>query len=93
MGKRILFHVDNAAVCAIISKGRSRSAPIMNLMRKLTWCLVTNNFVIHALHIPTKKNLIVDSLSRLKFQTFRRLVPSADLSPTKAPPMDEWVLL
>ena len=57
VGKRILFHVDNAAFCAIISKGRSRSAPIMNLMRKLTWCSVINNFVIHALHIPTKKTL------------------------------------
>ena len=93
VGKRILFRVDNAAVCAIITKGRSKSAPIMNLMRKLTWLTFTSNFVIHVSHISGVKNCIVDSLSRLKFQTFRRLVPSADLSSTKVPPMEEWVLL
>ena len=93
VGKRILFRVDNAAVCAIITKGRSKSAPIMNLMRKLSWLTFTNNFVIHVSHISGVKNCIVDSLSHLKFQTFRRLVPSADMSSTKVPPMEEWVLL
>ncbi|MEW8548004.1 MAG: hypothetical protein AB2693_31250, partial [Candidatus Thiodiazotropha sp.] len=93
VGKRILFHVDNAAVVAIITKGRSRSAPIMNLMRRLTWCSIKNNFVLHAQYIPTKKNTVVDSLSRLKFQAFRRLVPSADAYPTKVPPMEQWVML
>ena len=91
VGKRILIHVDNAAVCAIIFKGRSRSTLFMNLMRILTWLAFTNNFIVHAVHVPTKKN-IVDSLSRLKYQAFRRLVPSADPSPTKVPPMEAWVL-
>ena len=46
--KRIVFHCDNAATVAIISKGRSKSPFIMKLMRSMTWCAAKGNFIVHA---------------------------------------------
>ena len=91
--KRILFHCDNLSVVNIINKGRSHSPKIMNLMRRLTWCSVINNFTLHATHIAGKQNIISDCLSRLQIDKFRRLVPLADKYPTIPPPLERLYLV
>ena len=90
--KRIIFHCDNAATVAIISKGRSKSSYIMKLMRRLTWCAAKGNFIIHAKHIPGKNNVISDCLSHSQIRKFFSLAPHADRHPTVVPPLEELFL-
>jgi hypothetical protein len=90
--KRILFHCDNMATCAIISKGRSKSPVIMHLMRRLTLSAAQNNYIIHAKHIPGKLNVLSDCLSRLQISKFHRLAPMADEHPTPVPPLHQLYL-
>ncbi|XP_035997645.1 uncharacterized protein LOC118564320 [Fundulus heteroclitus] len=90
--KRISAFCDNMAVVDAINKGRSSSQSLMPFIRSITWQAVTNNFIISARHIPGHSNSAADALSRLKFQTFRNLRPSADLHPTPVPPLEELVL-
>jgi hypothetical protein len=90
--KRIVFHCDNKATVAIINKGRSKSPTIMKLMRRLTWCAAKGNFVVHAKHIPGKKNIISDCLSRFQLERFHALAPEADRLPTRAPPLHDLYL-
>jgi hypothetical protein len=87
--KRILFHCDNMATVAIINKGRSRSPLIMKLMRRLTLCAATGNYIVHAKHIPGKDNTLTDCLSRFQIAKFRRLAPQADANPTAAPALHD----
>ena len=63
-GKKIIFYCDNEATVHIINEGRSKVQPIMRLMRRLTWCAASGNFIIIAKHIPGINNNIADALSR-----------------------------
>lgn len=83
--KRILFHCDNTATVCIINKGRSKSKDIMQLMRRLTWCMFQHNFVLHAVHVPGKENNIADSLSRQQMERFKQLAPTASPIPCSCP--------
>jgi hypothetical protein len=90
--KRILFHCDNLATVCIISKGRSKSPLIMQLLRRLTLSAATNNYIVHAKHIPGKFNIFSDCLSRLQITKFRQLAPRADPLPTQVPSLEELYL-
>ena len=90
--KRIAVLCDNEAVVEIINKGRSAIPDIMMFMRRLTWLSVTHNFIITARHVPGHSNLIADSLSRFKFQIFRKLCPEAAPTPTALPPYAALIL-
>lgn len=90
--KRIAALCDNIAVVEVINKGRASAKALMPFMRRITWLAVQNNFIITARHIPGHTNTIADALSRFKFQTFRRLCPSADTLPTPVPPTIELTL-
>lgn len=83
--KRILFLSDNMATVCIIQKGRSKSLPIMKLMRTLTWTAAVNNFYFSSKHVQGKFNSVADSLSRLSFQKFRECAPNADQYPQTCP--------
>ncbi|XP_063060227.1 uncharacterized protein LOC134453282 [Engraulis encrasicolus] len=90
--RRITMHCDNEAVVAIINKGRSSCPLIMPLLRRLTWQSVLFNFIVTAEHIPGLCNVVADSLSRFRFQEFRRLCPSARRDPMPCPPLQDLVL-
>lgn len=85
IGKRIVFMCDNSATVSIIQKGRSKSAHIMPLMRRLTWCAATYNFSVLSKHVPGKFNVIADALSRLQIEKFRRVAPEAHPYPCRVP--------
>jgi hypothetical protein len=87
--KKILFHCDNEATVAILKKGRSKSPHIMRLVRRLTWCSATGNFLVLAKHLPGRINCISDALSRLQMERFRQLAPEADLLPHQCPPVSQ----
>jgi hypothetical protein len=83
--KRIQFHCDNKAVVYILNKGRSPCSAIMKLMRRLVIVATLGNFHFSAIHVPSKKNEIADSLSRMDFQRFRQLAPDATEQPCILP--------
>lgn len=90
-GKRILLHCDNTATVHIINKGRSKSSAIMLLMRRLTWCQATCNFMAYSVHIEGYRNNIADSLSRFQMQRFWSLAPLAERTSTPCPQHSEII--
>ena len=79
--KKFFFYCDNEATVHIINKGRSTAQPIMRLMRHLTWCDASGNFIIIAKHIPGMNNDIADALSQFQVSRFRQLTPGVALKP------------
>lgn len=61
---------------------KSKIPIVMALMKKLTWCLVVNNFNINAKHIPEKYNNIAYAISRFQMKKFCNLAPNAKQEPT-----------
>ena len=93
-GKKIQFNCDNMATVDILNKTRSKELNIMKLMRRLTFCAMTDNFSFCAMHISGKSNIIGDSLSRLQIQRFREAAPQAESRKTMCPPLTDilWTL-
>ncbi|XP_062592348.1 uncharacterized protein LOC134253777 [Saccostrea cucullata] len=87
--QRIVFSCDNQTTVAIINKGRSKCPKIMALVRRLTLCAATNNFVFKSKYLEGKRNVIADSLSRLQITRFQQLAPDADKTPCKVPEYQE----
>ena len=83
--RRVRFHCDNTAVCAIWQKGSSRNPLLMQLVRQLYFIAAANNFHVSVSHIPGTDNAIADSLSRLQMDRFCRLCPGAEPQPTEVP--------
>ena len=91
--KHITMFCDNEAVVAMINKKRSPCPNIMSLLRWLTWQSVTLNFIFNAEHIPGHFNAVVaDSLSRFRFQKFRRLCPTVNSDPLRCPQFHKLLL-
>ncbi|VDI39408.1 Hypothetical predicted protein [Mytilus galloprovincialis] len=84
--QRIIFMCDNEATVAILKKGRSKSAYIMPLVRRLTLIAAQQNFVFLSKHVPGKFNSKADALSRLQINKFRRLAKEAQEFPCIVPP-------
>ena len=87
-GKRILFHCDNQCVCQILRSGTSRNPALMKLIRQLFFITASYQIEFGSVYINTKVNDIADSLSRLDFSKFWRLVPDAEVvmtTPAKLP--------
>ena len=80
--KKLLVHCDNAAVVDIMASGTCRDRHVMALVRDIFFSAAKGDFVIFVQHISGVDNSIADSLSRLKVQRFRQLVPEADPYPT-----------
>jgi hypothetical protein len=91
-GKRIKFWCDNLATVQIIKKRRSKSPMIMKLLRKLTWKSACDNFIILCDHVPGKRNVIADSLSRFQMTKFRQAAPLASADPVEIPSLQELIL-
>ena len=68
----------------IIQKGSSRDADMMNLVRKLFYICVSNNFECSAVHFPAVRNESAEALSRLEMDRFRSIRASADSDPSQA---------
>ena len=68
--KRILFNCDNNAVVCSINSGVSKNTELMALIRKLFFICALYNFEISAVYLPSKSNVLADSLSRFDFKRF-----------------------
>ena len=84
--RRSIIFCDNQAVVEMVNKSCSPCKDCMTLLRILTLNNLNNNIRLWVKFIPTKKNLLADSLSRLKFDTFWKHAPATmDNYPTKLP--------
>lgn len=83
--KKVLFHIDNEAAVHILNKKSSKSPEVMSIIRKLVLETLKHNIQIKAEHVPGKKNLIADAISRCQWSRFRHLAPNASLTPTPIP--------
>ena len=86
IGRHILFQCDNAAVVAIVNRGRSKHPLAMHYTRLLYLLAAVYNFSFHCTHIPGKRNMAADALSRNNIPLFLQINPSADSQPTPIPP-------
>ena len=78
LGKRILFHSDNASVVSIWSKMSSPNVAIMSVIRRIYFVAAQNNFTLRVTHISGTDNTLADTLSRFENAKFFALLPGAD---------------
>lgn len=77
--RRLRFHRDNMEVVHAINSLLALSLPVVCLLRHLVLRYLTWNIVMSAVPISGVKNEVADALSRLQWDTFRRLAPEAEL--------------
>lgn len=83
--KCIYFRTDNAALVEIINKQTSKDSRIMHFLRQLVLTCLKNNILFRATHIPGKRNVLADALSRLQEDKFREMAPYAQPQPVAVP--------
>ena len=64
MGRRVLLHEDNTAVCAVLTHLTTRSPAMMVEVRKLWYLLDTHDIKLRAKYIRSAANIWADKLSR-----------------------------
>ncbi len=82
---KILFHVDNASIVAILSSHTSRDSIIMNMVLDMVLLAMKFNIIFSAKHIRGKHNVISDCISRFQTEKARRLAPWLDEKPHSIP--------
>ena len=82
-GKVVQFVVDNKAVVDVINATFCSDSYMMHLIRLLVFFAVKYNLWFTAAHIPGKKNVVVDALSRNNMSLFRSQAPQADCNPVQ----------
>ena len=83
--KCISLHSDNMSVVHILNKQSSKDSDVMVLVRRFVICCMSFNILTKAFHIPGKKNVLPDLLSRFQVEEFHRLAPAMDTVPTPIP--------
>lgn len=93
----ILFFTDNEALVAVINKQTSQDNHVMKMVRCMVLKCLQNSILFKAKHIPGKKNVFADYLSRLQVEQFRQLAPWAQVDPCLVPekfmPQNFWSTL
>ena len=84
----VLIHTDNEALVSVINKNTSKEPLVMKLVRQMVLCCMKHNIILRAVHIKGEKNVLADSLSRLRFQKFHQLAPHMDRNAATLHP--EW---
>jgi hypothetical protein len=69
-GKRVIFNCDNEAIVHCIINGFSKNVDIMTLLRRLFFICACCNFECSAKHLPSKRNVLADALSRNDMNRF-----------------------
>ena len=88
---KIFLFCDNEVAVHMINSSSSRCKNCMVLLCIITLQGLIHNVKISAKHVASKRNSRADTISRRKFELFRRLSPFADLHPQEIP-MELWPL-
>ena len=90
----ILFFTDNESLVSVINKQTSRDDDVMKMVRFMVLQCLNLNILFKAKHIPGKKNVLADHLSRLQVNQFLNMAPLAQKKPCKVPhhlqPQNFW---
>lgn len=93
----ILFFTDNEALVSVINKQTSQVGQVMRMVRHLVLRCLQYNILFKAKHIPGKKNILADCLSRFQVEQFFKLAPKAQNKPRSIPeiylPKNFWKTL
>ena len=78
--KKVIIYTDNMTAKSVINKMSSKNPSVMTYIRFLFFMQAFCNFSILVIHIPGKRNIIADSISRLhednKLSEVYALLPS-----------------
>ncbi len=83
--KVVLFQCDNTAVVAAISKGTTKEATVMHLLRCLWLFIAHFEISLITRHIPGVTNTAADHLLRDRLQLFFSVVPQPHRLPSRLP--------
>lgn len=85
--KAIRLFTDNMALVSIINTKTTKEPHdrTMILVRRLVLVSLKHNILVEAHHIPGKKNVLPDLLSRLQIRQFREMAPHMDSKPVPVP--------
>jgi len=76
--RRVLLHIDNSALVAVINNQTSKSKRVMRLVRQFVLVCMRNNIIFKAVHLSSKENFIADLISR---KQWNKLPADVQLSP------------
>ena len=62
--KKIILHINNQALVSVLNKSSSKSKMVISLVRPLVLICMQYNILFRAVYIPTKLNIIADSISK-----------------------------
>ena len=91
--KRIIIFCDNISCCYMINKSSSKCKNCMKLIRIIVLNSLLYNVRIYARHIKLELNDLADSLSRLQFKRFWKIVAEKNLNMDEHPtlvPAEIW---
>ena len=88
--QQVIFFSDNESVVHVINKQTTKDKALLALLRQLVLACLRYNILFKARHIAGSKNVLADSLSRLRLsrlqvEKFKRISQGMDLAPTKIP--------
>lgn len=89
-GRNIKVRTDNLSVVQMVNQTSSSCRLCMILLRKLVLVSLQHNFKISAGHIPTKKNVLADSLSRGEWARFWDNAPQGTMKTPLELPAELW---
>ena len=89
--KHVILYSDNMAVVRAWHSGSCKDKNLMSLIRPLFLFCASNSITLSLKHVPGKKNVLADLLSRLQVLKFRQKYPQADLAPSLIHP-GVWTL-
>ena len=76
--KKVIFMIDNMAICYAVNAGTIKCPESMNLIRSLYYMLCKYNIDCKAQYIRTDDNVLADSLSRLDMKRFHENMSNAN---------------
>ena len=84
-GSAVLVHCDNQAAVTVLNSGYSREPIIMHLLRCLFFIKAYYQLSLKVIHIPGKRNVVADAISRDSLSVIPVQVPAPSPSPTPIP--------
>ena len=84
-GTGIILHSDNMATVNMINSMRAEIPAAHQLLKHLSLTCLRRQIYFKAIHIEGTLNTLTDSLSRLQFQRFHQLHPTANSQPDPLP--------
>lgn len=74
-GHEVVIQVDNLQVYYMIRTGRSSNPTCMKWIRKLFWLCAKHDIDLTSVYIPSKENVVADTLSRIGYDNISKALP------------------